>query len=39
MEIKHWVFLVIIFIVGYFVGSKFPGGVGAIKGTIQSVSP
>lgn len=39
MQAKHYLFLAIIFIIGYFVGIKFPGIGGKITGTVQSVSP
>lgn len=39
METKHWVGIVVIFVIGYFVGAKFPHFAGGIVGTVPSVSP
>lgn len=39
METKHYLFLLAVFAVGYFVGVKFPGAGQKVVGTVQSVSP
>lgn len=39
METRHWVFLLIVFVVGYFVGVKFPSAGSSISGIIPSVTP
>lgn len=39
METRHWIFIIIALIVGYFLGIKFPSKVGTMTGFVPSVSP
>lgn len=39
MLAKHWIMLLVVLIVGYFIGVKFPGTGNKIVGAVPSVSP
>ena len=39
MTAKHYLFLLAVFVVGYFVGIKFPGAGSKVIGAVPSVSP
>lgn len=38
MKAHHWIALVVIFVIGYFVGVKWPHASSAITGAVPSVS-
>jgi hypothetical protein len=39
MNMKHWLLLLVVFAVGYFIGIKFPMVGNKIVGAVPSVSP